>query len=165
MAESPHIGGTAPPVRGAPPPPADATARALGTRAGVLSASKFLGRLAQLDLATLGKAVDAWRHAVTSATDAWFEAEGAVAQGVLRSHRHREQEVLLGHMTDLFRRAAWFKREAPGARIHSSEAGAQYVATLAMLALLVRDQLREQDFELLYRPFAQVIPTAELERE
>jgi hypothetical protein len=34
-----------------------------------------------------------------------------------------------------------------------------------MLALLVRDHLERREFELLYRPFAPLIPVAELQRE
>jgi hypothetical protein len=132
---------------------------------GLMSATKFLGRLAQLDLAALGVAIHAWRAAVVASGEAWFAAEESVARAIRNTRRYDEQEVLLRHVTELFRRARWFVPTAPGARIRATEASGQYVATTAMLALLVADQIATADFELLYRPFATLIPTAELARE
>jgi len=133
--------------------------------AGLSAASKFLGRFAQLDLLTLGDAIHRWHRTVTEDGDAWFEAEDAVAQAVHDARRHPDQEILLRHMADLFLREPWFTAAQPGARIRAAEPAGQYVATLAMLAVLVRDRLDPQEFELLYRPFASVVPVSELERE
>jgi len=132
---------------------------------GSVSAAKFLGRLAQLDLDALGTAIHAWRAAVVASGGAWFAAEESVARAIRNGRRYEEQEALLHHITDIFRRARWFVPSAPGARIRATEASGQYVATTAMLALLVADQIAPGDFELLYRPFAELIPVSELERE
>ena len=50
---------------------------------------------------------------------------------------------------------------------HASGTSGQYVATIAMLALLVRDCLDRREFELLYPALcsAQLILIAKLERE
>lgn len=42
------------------------------------------------------------------------------------------------------------------------EASVQYVATLAMLALLLHDRLSAREFSLLYSQFAPLIPVEEL---
>jgi hypothetical protein len=132
---------------------------------GPVSAAKFLGRLAQLDLDALGQAIHAWRDVVVDSGENWFAAEASVARAIRDGGRHDEQETLLRHITDLFRRARWFTPSAPGARIRATEASGQYVTTTAMLALLVADQILAPEFELLYRPFANLIPVRELGRE
>jgi hypothetical protein len=132
---------------------------------GVVVAAKFLGRLAQLDLPAFGEAIREWRHAVVTAGDSWFAAERAVARGIAASDRYAEQEVMLGHITQLFRDGPWFKPRMPGVNVGAVEPSAQYVATTTMLALLVRDQIDAHELELLYRPFAALIPIAELELE
>lgn len=133
--------------------------------AGLAPASKFLGRLAQLDLETLGRAIHAWHRVATDEATAWYEAEAAVADAVERTRRYAEQEMLLRHMATLFLSRIWFREAAPGARIRAAEPAGQYVATLSMLALLVRDGLHEQQFALLYAPFVDIIPLEQLERE
>jgi len=132
---------------------------------GVVVAAKFLGRLAQLDLAALGEAIFEWRRAVVRDGDGWFAAESAVARAIADSGRYAEQEVLLGHITQLFRQGPWFKPQMPGVRVGATEPSGQYVATTAMLALLVRDQIGAHELELLYQPFAAFIPIVELELE
>jgi hypothetical protein len=131
-------------------------------RAGAMAAAKFLGRIAQLELGELGVAVQAWHQAAGAA---WFAAEDEVAQAITAAARDAEQEVLLEQIAHLFRSVKWFTPEQPGARIHASEPSGQYVCTIAMLALLVRDRIAPADFTLLYRPFATLIPTEELDRE
>jgi hypothetical protein len=131
----------------------------------VPSPAKFLGRLSQLDLDALGNAVHAWRSAVAASSDAWFAAEESVARAITSGRHHDEQEVLLRHITDLFRRGPWFKPDAPGARIGAVEASGQYVATTAMLAVLVYPEIEAREFELLYHPFARLVPVSELGRE
>jgi hypothetical protein len=133
--------------------------------AGLPAASKFVGRLAQLDLRSLGEAIAAWRAAVASTDAAWFDAEAAVAGAIAAANRHTEQRILVGYIGDLFVDSRWFSAEAPGTLIGAAEPAAQYVATLAMLALLVRDRLAPGEFELLYRPFARLIPPDTLARE
>jgi len=44
-----------------------------------------------------------------------------------------------------------------------TEAGVQYAATLAAIALLVRDVVPAADVELIYGPFASLIPLAEVD--
>ena len=46
--------------------------------------------------------------------------------------------------------------------VAGSDAAAQYVATIASLALLVRDALSTADFETLYSPFQGLIPVEAL---
>ncbi len=53
----------------------------------------------------------------------------------------------------------------PELHVRATEASGQYLGTLAMLALLVRDHLEPATFARLYRPFAPHIPVAELGRE
>jgi hypothetical protein len=132
---------------------------------GLLAASKFLGRLAQLDRPALGEAVQTWHRTVVADSAAWFGAETAVARAVHEARRHAEQEILLRHMADLFIRAPWFSAEQPDARIDAAAPAGEYVATLAMLAVLARDRLTGSEFEMLYRPFARRIPLEELEQE
>lgn len=134
-----------------------------------LAASKFIGRLAQLDLAAVSAAVRSWHEIMRAESDAWFAAERATAHAVSSAGRRAEQEILLGHVAECFRRAVWYRRTQPQAppevRVGSTEASAQYLATVAMVALLVRDCLDPYGFELLYRPFARHIPVEELARE
>lgn len=136
-------------------PPARVYHVALGVR-------KFLGRLAQLDVDRIDMAVQQWRQLVTPR---WFAAEEALAHAMQTSGRFEEEEMWLQQMALLFRRQPWFTRASPGASIGASEASAQYVATTAMLALLTRDHLPIEDFDLLYSPFATLIPLDELEPE
>jgi hypothetical protein len=67
----------------------------------------------------------------------------------------------------------WYRarrHDTPGApppelHVRATEASGQYLGTLAMLALLVRDRLDAPTFARLYRPFAPHVPVAELGRE
>jgi len=101
---------------------------------------------------------------------AWFAAEDVVAQAIVAAGRQREQRPLLMQVADVFAHDVWYgaggrRGPAPGARARATEASGQYVATLAMLALLVRDHLEPAALELVYRPFAAAIPVEELARE
>jgi hypothetical protein len=138
------------------------TAVALAPKPASGLVASFLRRLAQLSLSELGAAIHTWRAAVAEAPHAWFEAEEAVASAISAHHRHEAQELFLERIADVFRRAPWFDADAPGALIRAAEPGGQYVATLAMLALLVSDRLTPERLCLLYRPFARSIPIAEL---
>lgn len=127
-----------------------------------LAARKFLGRLAQLGLDDLGATVRRWHGLVGTR---WFDAEAALTQAMHETDRYAQQESWLGELAAIFQRRPWFSRSMPGIDIGASDASSQYVATIAMLALLVRDQMSAADFALLYEPFAAVIPIEALERE
>jgi hypothetical protein len=147
--------------------------RAQAAEAAHRAALRFIGRLAQLDHAAVHATIETWREAMRTDSRAWFAAEEAVARAVVASGRQVEQRPLLGHVADAFAYRVWYRDAssygpgllAPEVRIQGTEASGQYVGTLAMLALLVRDQVDPAAFELLYRPFAALIPVAELGRE
>src|SRR3954454_2317777 len=98
----------------------------------------FLDRLEALDLRDLGAAIRRWHSFVG---DKWFEAERALSQAISDTHAHRAQRRIIDRLSELFRLARWFTPEAPGAVIGASDASGQYVATVASLALLVREAL------------------------
>ena len=140
------------------------------------AARRFVGRVAQLDHGAVHDAVAAWRASMRDDAAAWFAAEEAVARAVVTSGRHHEQRVLLVPLAEAFAYGVWYDgprgrlqrtpgEAAPELRVHATEASGQYAATLAMLALLVRDYLAPATFALLYGPFAPHIPVAELGRE
>lgn len=150
----------------------DAAAEAAPGSSGRGAALKFVGRLAQLDLDGVRTAMDAWRDTMRHNSAAWFAAEEALAHAVVRSGRRGEQEPLLIHVAEAFTRLVWYGQRAradhergapaPEMRAGGTEATGQYLATLAMLALLVRDHLEDATFALLYRPFAALVPPAQL---
>lgn len=138
------------------------------------AASKFIGRLAQLDIAQVRSAIGAWRSIMRGEYVAWFAAERSAARAISASGRSAEQDILLDHVAECFRRAIWYSRRRSGEAherepaeetVQATEASGQYVATVAMLALLVRDRLAAAEFGLLYRPFVELIPPEELDRE
>jgi hypothetical protein len=117
-------------------------------------------------------AVAAWRASMHDDAAAWFAAEEAVARAVVTSGRHHEQRPLLIPLAEAFAHGVWYRGypeatlgDAPELRVHATEASGQYLGTLAMLALLVRDHVEPATFDLLYRPFARLIPAADLGRE
>ena len=143
-----------------------------GPSAGSSVARKFVGQLAQLDLDAVRAAVASWHQTMRAEPQAWFAAEAALGQAVVTSGRRGAQEPLLMEVAQAFARAVWYGPEArraqalaPELRTGASEATGQYLATLAMLALLVRDHLEAATFALLYRPFAAIIPPAALAPE
>jgi hypothetical protein len=137
---------------------------------GVRAASKFVGRVSQLDAEAIRAAIQAWHDVMRAETDAWFSAERAAGHAILVSGRTAEQEILLDRLAECVLRGVWYRdahgqRPAtPEDRVGATEASGQYVATVAMLAVLVRDHLAAAQFALLYRPFATLIPLQELER-
>jgi hypothetical protein len=139
--------------------------------ASVLAASKFVGRVSLLDADALRTAVAIWHNVMRADSDVWFAAERATAEAIVKAGRAAEQEMLIGGLSDHFLRRVWYGgvpgREArtPERRVGATEATGQYIATVAMLALLVRDQLAQADFDVLYSPFAQIIRAEELARE
>jgi hypothetical protein len=140
------------------------------TIAGRGAASRFVGRVAQLDHAAVQHAVATWRQRMRVGYDSWFAAEDAVAQAIVSSGRQVEQRPLLIHMADAFSQRVWTggHRDDTGAAeqlVHATEASGQYLATLAMLALLVRDHLDAAAFDQVYQPFAALITITELAPE
>ena len=121
----------------------------------------FLRRLEDLDFEDLGSAIRIWREELS---DGWHEADRAVAAAIRDAERHREQERVLEALYDVFRRAPWFTAEQPGPRVAAADATAQYIATSALLALLVCDRVAPGHLETLYRPFATLIPLSDLAR-
>ncbi len=149
--------------------PADAAPGAAGRAA----ASKFVGRVAQLEPEAVRAVVGTWRETMRAESAAWFAAEEAVAQALVASGRHHEQGPLLMYIAEAFAHHVWHSGRAhltlgapaPEQRVRATEASGRYLGTLAMLALLVRDHLEPATFEMLYRPFATLVPGAELARE
>jgi hypothetical protein len=143
-----------------------------GGRGGLGAALKFVGRVSQLDLDAVAGALASWRQTMRTDAGGWFAAEEAVARAVVSSGRHADQKPLLMHMADAFAHLVWYggrarREHAPPPELHvrGSEASGQYLATLTMLALLVRDHLEPATFTLLYQPFAPHIPLDELAPE
>ncbi len=132
------------------------------TRSSVGAALKFVGRFAQMDIESVGVTIRTWHQL---AGQRWFQAEAAVAAEIEATMRYSEQEMLLEQIADMFQRATWFRRSEPGDAVGAAEPSSQYVGTLAMLALLVRDRLDPDHLEILYQPFAQFIPERELDSE
>jgi hypothetical protein len=134
-------------------------------------ASTFVGRVSQLSVEAVRAAVQAWHDVMRVESDAWFAAEQAAGQAVLAAARSGVQEVLLDRIAECVLRGVWYRdanmqpQGTPENRVGATEASGQYVATVAMLALLVRDRLAPSAFALLYRPFATVIPVEELQLE
>lgn len=136
------------------------------------AASQFVGRVSQLDIGAIRTAVQAWRQAMRAESDTWFAAEQAAGRAVLAAGRTAEQEVLLDRIAECVLRGVWYRGGArgesprtPEERVGATEASAQYVSTVAMLALLVRDRLPAAQFAVLYRPFATLISVADLRGE
>jgi hypothetical protein len=123
-------------------------------------AMAFVHRLGQLDVADLEVVGRTWRRVVAEDPPAWFAAEGTVGSAVGATHRQLVQEALLEELTDVVRRRGWWRLDrveaADGQGL--TEAGVQYAATLATIALLVRDVIPAQDFELIYSPFMALVP-------
>jgi hypothetical protein len=125
-------------------------------------AGKFIGRFSQLALADLRVPIERWRRTVSLASSQWFGAESALSDAMLATGRHAEQEILLEQLLLAMRRAGWMRRSEALEVVGASEASVQYTASLAVLALLVRDRLGAREFALLYSPFAPLIPLEEL---
>ena len=131
-------------------------------RRGLAAASTFLGRFSQLDVGELREPVERWRRAVSLANRQWFAAEKGVAQAMGTTGRQAEQERLLEQLVAALHRSGWFRSPASIELIGASVASIHYTATLAVLALLLRDQLSGREFALLYSPYASLIAADEL---
>ena len=146
-------------------------ANAERARAALLAATKFVGRVSLIDADTLRTVVATWHDVMRTESETWFAAERATAEAIVAAERTGEQGELISELSDHFLRRVWY-RAAPGhaprtpeRRVGATEASGQYVATLAMLALLVRDHIAAREFDVLYSPFVQIIRAEELARE
>jgi hypothetical protein len=132
-------------------------------RGDLANAMAFVNRLGQLDVAELAVVGRTWRTIVAADPPAWFAAEGSVGHAVRATGRQLMQESLLEELSDVVRRRGWWRLD----RIESpegqalTEAGVQYAATLAAIAVLVRDVVPAGEFELIYSPFMPVVPVPE----
>jgi hypothetical protein len=122
-----------------------------------LAVRQFLEAIERLTIEQWREVIAAWRATVT---DAWHDAGSAVAAAVTESGRRQAQEGLLSELGDITRRTRWNRGEAAGNSTQAIESTAQYVASLAAQALLVRDRITRRDFDALYFPFMGVIPLA-----
>jgi len=133
-----------------------------GYRAGEIetTAVAFVHQLARLDVDDLEAVGRRWRHTVTTNPSGWFAAESAVGRAVHATGRRMAQESLLEALSDVAKRRGWWRID----RIQTTdgrgltEAAVQYAATLAVIALLVRDVLSPGHFELVYGPFTPILP-------
>ena len=122
-----------------------------------LAVRRFLEAIQRLTIEQWREVIEAWR---TTVTDAWHDASSAVAAAVTESDRRQAREELLSELGDITRRVRWDSKDAAGHVTQAIESTAHYVASLAALALLVRDRITGREFDALYHPFMGVIPLA-----
>jgi AcrR family transcriptional regulator len=122
-----------------------------------LAVRQFLEAIQRLTIEQWKEVIAAWRATVT---DAWHDADSAVAAAVAANDRRQAREELLSELGDITRRIRWNGGETTGTSAQATESTAHYVASLAALALLVRDRIARQYFDALYHPFMGVIPLA-----
>lgn len=117
---------------------------------------RFLERFEQLSTQELRGTLERWRAVVGRGS--WFQAEDAVSAAIAATNRYVARDRMQGRLYDIFRTARWFHAEVPGTAVPGNEATAQYVASSALLALMVRERLHAHEFDVLYAPFASAIP-------
>ena len=122
-----------------------------------LAVRQFLEAIQELTVDQWREVIAAWRATVT---DAWHNADSAVAAAVAASERRQAREDLLSELGDITRRIRWNGGETTGSSAQATESTAHYLASLAVLALLVRDRITRREFDALYLPFMGVIPLA-----
>lgn len=118
---------------------------------------RFLEAMQGLTIEEWREVIEAWR---TTVTDAWHDAGSAVAAAVTASDRRQAREELLSELGDITRRMRWDRGDTASDSMQAIESTAHYVASLAALALLVRDRITRHDFDALYFPFRGIIPVA-----
>jgi hypothetical protein len=122
-----------------------------------LAVRQFLEAIQGLTIEQWREVIAAWRATVT---DAWHDADSAVAAAVAESERRQAREELLSELGDITRRMRWDRGETTGNSTQAIESTAHYVASLAALGLLVRDRITRREFDALYLPFMGIIPLA-----
>ena len=125
-----------------------------------LAVRQFLEAIQRLTIEQWREVIAAWRATVT---DGWHEAGSAVAAAVTEGGRRQAREELLSELADIIRRMRWDRGDASGDATQAIESTAHYVASLAALALLVRDRITRRDFDALYAPFGGAIPLAAID--
>ncbi len=125
-----------------------------------LAVTQFLEAIQRLTTEQWREVIEAWR---TTVTDAWHDAGSAVAAAVTDSDRRQAREELLGELGEITRRTRWDGGDRAGDSAQAMESTAHYVASLAALALLVRDRITRREFDALYLPFMGVIPLATID--
>jgi hypothetical protein len=104
-----------------------------------------------------------WRAQATDGQgEAWFAAEDALGDAITATARHDAQQAVLAAMYELFLRRPGRSGHARSLDDPGSDASTQYVATAALLALLVRDSLAPETVNTLYAPFEDWLPLATL---
>ena len=122
-----------------------------------LTVQRFLEATQRLTVEEWKEVIAAWRATVT---DAWHDADSAVAAAVAASERRQAREELLSELQDIIRRVRWNGADWTGSSREATESTAHYLASLAGVALLVRDRIAHREFDALYFPFMGVIPLA-----
>ncbi len=122
-----------------------------------LAVRQFLEAIQRLTPEQWREVIAAWRATVT---DAWHDADSAVASAVAASERQQAREELLSELGEITRRIRWNGGETTGSSAQATESTAHYLASLAALALLVRDRITRRELDALYFPFMGVIPLA-----
>jgi hypothetical protein len=131
-----------------------------------MAAARLVGAAARLDGAQRAAVAAAWADLLDGGAEAWLAAERAAADAVATVGRTAEHDVLLEQLGAAFRRPLGFAGAAGAAdRVNETDASAEYVAAVALAAVLVRDGLAAEHFALLYRPLAPHIRLDGLERE
>ena len=122
-----------------------------------LTVQRFLEATQRLTVEEWKEVIAAWRATVT---DAWHDADSAVAAAVAASERRQAREELLSELQDIIRRVRWNGADWTGSSREATESTAHYLASLAGVALLVQDRIAHREFDALYFPFMGVIPLA-----
>ena len=104
------------------------------------------------------QAVERWEAMPAEARDA---AEVAMLRAVEASGRTAMRDVIIALVHDLVDSAGWFSARVRAGAL-GGEAAPATVAANAALAILLRDQLAPEYFDVLYRPFAPSLPIASL---
>lgn len=120
-----------------------------------VAVTRFLEATQRLTVEQWKEVIAVWR---TTVTDAWHDADSAVAAAVAQSERRQAREELLSELHDIITRVRWNGGDWTGSSREATESTAHYLASLAGLALLVRDRIAHPEFDALYLPFIGVIP-------
>ena len=117
---------------------------------------RYLAQLARLTAADFAAIVVRWRDGLRK-SDAWYAAEDAVGDGIARTRRDDEMWLVQDRLYALFRGTPWYQQ-----RVTPPEVATQYLANSAAMALMVADAIPRDALAILYAPFAEAIPLADL---